>query len=128
MSNDKWKYVKQLIDEDSVKAFLSQYLIQLPEKLVSTMECFNGGRPPQKEFTTTTGREYVFKSLLSYNKNDLETIYMVYPGIFKEKELYPLGSDAAGNFICFDLNEEKYVLYNHENDAVETILKMPFEV
>ncbi len=128
MSNDNWKYVKPLNDESSVKDFLAQNYIKLPDNLISIMERFNGGRPPQKDFFTETGREYVFKSLLSYNENDKETIYMVYPDIFKEKALYPVGSDAAGNYICFDLREEKFVLYNHETDLIESIVRMPFDV
>ena len=95
-----WKYVKKLEDNTSVKNFLNEYNITLPEKIVNLLEEYNGGRPSEKGIITNTKREYVFKSLLSYNKNDKETIYNVYPDLFKEVPLYPIGTDSAGNFIC----------------------------
>ena len=128
MNNTVWKYVKPLNNCQIVKEFLSQNSIQIPVKLESILEEYNGGRPPKKEFFTATGREYVFKALLSYNEEDRETIYMVYSEMFRKLGLLPIGTDTAGNIICFDLTEGKYVLYNHETEMIEDILEMPFDV
>ena len=119
-----WKYVKALKDENAVKKFLNQYGVNLPMNLISIIEKNNGGRPSEKSIITETKQEYVFKSLLSYNKDDLENIYSVYPESFKSTKLYPLGTDAAGNFVCFDYCNNKYVLLNHETNKLEAIITM----
>ena len=122
--NVTWKYVKPLQEKDSVKLFLDSNNICLPDDLVRILEENNGGRPSEKAVITDTNREYVFKSLLSYNKGDLETIYSFFPELFVDTTLYPIGSDSAGNFICFDYKANKYVLLNHETNKVEMIKQM----
>ena len=119
-----WRYVKQLDDPKIIKDFLANNNIVLPAELVEIMEKYNGGRPSENSIVTETKREYVFKSLLSYNNNDKETIYSFYLDIFKEKEWFPFATDAAGNFLCYDLKNNKYVLYNHETNQGELIIEM----
>ena len=119
--NTTWKYVKPLENEFAVKDYLKKYHICLPDYLVSIMERYNGGRPEEKQIVTSENREYVFKALLSYNKKDRETIYEIYPELFGKTSLYPIGSDAAGNFICYDTDALRFVLYNHETEDVEII-------
>ena len=117
-----WKYVKTLKDPDVVNKFLRKYDIVLPQTLLDCIVQNNGGRPSKKDFTTDKGREYVFKSLLSYNIEDAECIYDVYPSLFKATSLYPIGTDASGNFICYDWNTQKYVLLKHETNTIENIV------
>ena len=121
-----WKYVKRLDDPNSVREYLRQYKINLPEKLIRILERFNGGRPDITDIFTEKNRHYLFKALLSYNKTDRETIYMVFPGEFNNTPLYPIGTDAAGDIVCFDTHSKKYVLYNHETQDLEAIIEMPF--
>lgn len=121
-----WKYVKHLDDPNAVREYLKQHHIVLPEGLVEILERYNGGRPDSTDTVTEQGRHYLFKALLSYNKTDRETIFMVYPGEFKNTSLYPVGTDAAGNIVCFDTRSQKYVLYNHETQNTEIMMKMPF--
>lgn len=119
-----WKYIKPLDDPSAVRSFLKNYNVNLPQKLIESIERFNGGRPSEKQIITSSKREYVFKSMLSYNEKDKETIFSVFPELFKETHLFPFASDAAGNFICFDLDSKKYVLINHETNHLEIIVKM----
>lgn len=121
---NNWKYVKPLEDVASVRVFLIKNGIKIPENLIEILEKNNGGRPSEKSIITETQREYVFKSLLSYNNDDLENIYSLYSDSFKDRHLYPLGSDAAGNIICFDYSVNKYVLLNHETNEPEIITRM----
>ena len=117
-----WKYVKPLANADAVKCFLKEHNVVLPQGLVDIIEAYNGGRPSEKDIITADEREYVFKSLLSYNANDLENIYDVYP-LFEKCGLFPIASDAAGNFICYDAKLEVLVLYCHESEDTERIVK-----
>ena len=119
-----WKYVKPLEDREAVNNFLNQHSLKLPQSLISVIEKHNGGRPSEKTIVTEANKEYVFKSLLSYNNDDLENIYSIYSDSFKKMQLYPLGSDAAGNFICFDYGNDKYVLLNHETNETDRIIQM----
>ena len=119
-----WKYVKPLEDSDSVRAFLKKYRINMPKSMIETLETYNGGRPADKRILTSAKREYVFKTLLSYNENDKETIYSVYPDPFRKLGLYPIASEAAGNYVCYDVTNRNWVLYNHEVDRVERVVEM----
>lgn len=122
MNNIIWKYVKYLNDEDVVDKFLKQNNLKIPTEVISCIEEHNGGRPSPNIFVTSTKKEYIFKSLLSYNTNDKETIYMCYPGIFQEKELFPIASDPAGNFICIDLKDNNSIIFfEHESGKKEFI-------
>ncbi len=125
--NQNWKYVKPLENPAAVSRYLSVQKVTLPDTLVAIIENFNGGRPSSKVIVTSNHKEYVFKSLLSYNASDKETIYSVYPDVFRGTSLYPIGSDAAGNFVCYDLSNNHMVLYNHETDKTEDIVRMPFD-
>lgn len=121
-----WKYVKPLDRTDAVQNYLEENNIVLPQKLIHIMESYNGGRPSVKRLVTSEGTEYAFKSLLSYNEGDKETIYSIYPEVFKNTPLFPIGSDGAGNFVCYQMNTKTYVLWNHENNLEEHIIEMPF--
>lgn len=122
MKSLEWKYVKKLNNQQSVKNFLKKYNVELPKSLISSIEKNNGGRPSKKIFDTNDSKEYVFKALLSYNENDAENIYAVYPDLFVGTDLYPIGTDSSGNFICFNLKQHDYVLLNHETNNVEKII------
>lgn len=117
-----WKYIKPLVDINAVREYLQEQNVILPEALVKLIETNNGGRPSEPWFDTDSTADRVFKQLLSYNRDDLETIYDVYPGVFKNMRLYPIGSDSAGNYVCYDLESKEYVLYNHENLVKEKII------
>ena len=119
-----WKYIKPLEDPSAVKRFLKLYNVILPQKLIESIEQFNGGRPSEKRIITSSKREYVFKAMLSYNTKDKETIYNVFPELFKATPLFPFASDAAGNFICYDLKLKRCVLLNHESNQTEQIVEM----
>ncbi|MEG2428775.1 MAG: SMI1/KNR4 family protein, partial [Oscillospiraceae bacterium] len=119
MNDIEWKYVKPLVDPSTVKSFLEHNQVSLPAELVECIEKNNGGRPSIKLFNTDLGKEYVFKSLLSYNEADVENIYTIYPALFKNTKLFPIGTDSAGNFICYDTADNSYYLWKHETNNKE---------
>ncbi len=121
MNEVTWKYVKPLKNENVVDEFLNKYKVVLPMPLVQCLIAYNGGRPSEKLFYTNNGNEYVFKSLLSYNADDVECIYKVYPHLFRGTSLYPIGTDSAGNFVCYDTINEWYVLLKHETSQQEKL-------
>ena len=117
-----WKYVKPISNPKVIIDFLAQYNIKLPGKMIQCMIDNNGGRPTCYQFDTERTSGYVFQSLFSYNVEDRCTIYAVYPDMFENTSLFPIGLESAGNIVCYDQDKQQYVLWNHENDKCEKIL------
>ncbi|MGG7153456.1 SMI1/KNR4 family protein [Clostridium neonatale] len=116
-----WKYVKPLTDCNAVEKVEKLYNIKIPADLKNCIKEYNGGRPDLEAFNTGKSNERVFKTLLSYNKQDIENIYDVI-SFFRNnitEDLIPFASDPSGNYIC--LNKNKVVLWVHDNGSLENV-------
>lgn len=122
MNDLTWKYVKELKNENLIENFEIENLVKLPFNLVECIKKYNGGRPNRKIFDTEVSKERVFKSLLSYNHDDLETVYLASEVLKNEgQKLIPIASDPSGNYICYN-PEKKYIeLWLHETNTSEKI-------
>ncbi|WP_341302436.1 SMI1/KNR4 family protein [Lysinibacillus sp. FSL H8-0500] len=122
MNNLSWKYVKPLKNNKAVESFEADYGLKLPQDITSCIKQNNGGRPDKKAFDTEVSKGRVIKSLLSFNKEDLETVYDAIDTLKGEKSnLVPLASDPGGNYICFDTKQQDIVLWLHETNTTEKI-------
>lgn len=122
MNNLSWKYVKPLKNNKAVETFESEYGLKLPQDITNCIKQNNGGRPDKKVFDTEVSKGRVIKSLLSFNKDDLETVYDAIDILKNEKpNLVPLVSDPSGNYICFDTKQQVIVLWLHETNMTEKI-------
>lgn len=122
MNNLSWKYVKPLNNNKAVESFESEYGLKLPQDITKCIKQNNGGRPDKKLFDTEVSKGRVIKSLLSFNKDDLETVYDAIYILKNEKpNLVPLVSDPSGNYICFDTKQQVIVLWLHETNVTEKI-------
>lgn len=110
----EWKYVKALKDASSIDRFEAEHGFSFPKDLKEILLKYNGGRPPKKYFDTETEKDKEFKTLLSFNDSDIETIYKCYPLDSADKTLVPFASDPAGNY--FVLKDNSVWLWNHETD------------
>ncbi|MDR2599314.1 MAG: SMI1/KNR4 family protein [Oscillospiraceae bacterium] len=121
MNTLTWKYVKPLKKANAIEAFESANGIKLPADIVSCVQQNNGGRSDKKIFNTQLSSGRVFKTLLSFNEDDIETVHSAV-GILKEEgqSLVPLASDPGGNYICYD-PVDGIVLWLHETNSVEKI-------
>lgn len=115
----EYKYVKKLVDFNEVIKFQEKNNIVLPNKLIEIIKDFNSSRPSLKRFDTDIRKEYVFKNFLSYNINEKENVYDLYPTPLKDVNIVPFGIDSSGNLLC--LKKEKVILINHENLCEEKI-------
>ena len=123
MIKQAWKYVKTLQDSEAIEKFESKNGIQLPSDLKCIIKKFNGGRPPVKYYDTDTETGKEFKTLLSFNQSDIETIYKCFPLPSGDKSLIPFASDPSGDL--FVIKDGKIGLWNHEKDTV-TLLANTF--
>ena len=122
MNDLNWKYVKPLKNNNAVECFESDNNLKLPQDITSCIKQNNGGRPDKKAFDTEVAKGRVIKSLLSFNKDDLETVYDAID-ILKNgnTNLVPLASDPGGNYICYNVKQQDIVLWLHETNTTEQI-------
>lgn len=118
-----WKFVKPLKNKFAVEEFLKEKRIELPDGLVECIRDNNGGRPSVFLFDTNKRNEYVFQSLFSYNYGDKCNIYDIFPN-FEKTKYFPIGLEAAGNIICYEMDNRNYVLWNHETAEIEIIINL----
>lgn len=118
--NQRWKYVKELQNKQAVTDFETQHNVVFPDDLKEWILKNNGGRPYNSTIDTEKTKSRVFKSLLSFNPDDKETIFTVYDVLQKEdKSLLPFASDPSGNFFC--IKNGKIVLWLHETGTIENV-------
>lgn len=119
----EWKYVKKLINLDIISEFENMVGYNFCEAFKNCVVCYNGGRPSKKTFNTNkkTGRE--IKSFLSFNKDDLETVWKLYEWCKKELDnrYIPFAIDNFGNLICFEISNDNVIFINLENISIEFI-------
>mgnify|MGYP000866863327 CR=1 FL=1 len=122
MNNLSWKFVKPLKDNKAVETFEADYGLKLPQDIIACIKQNNGGRPDKKVFDTTISKGRVIKSLLSFNKDDLDTVYDAMDILKGENSnLVPFASDPGGNYICFDTKQQDIVIWLHETNTTEKI-------
>lgn len=124
MNTLTWKYVKPLQNKQAVTIFLNQFGLLFSDDFFNCIQKFNGGRPNKKIFDTRDSKGRMFKCLLSFNKNDLESIYDAFNIMQKENSnLIPFANDPAGNYICFEKSTMNVVFWEHETGRIEYVAK-----
>ena len=114
MKDITWKYVKPLVDAGSIAEYESLVGTTLPEDLKNTIRTNNGGRPSLKYYDLASEKDKEFKSLLSFNRGDVENVFAFYPLDSANKKLIPFATDPAGNF--FVVKNGAIHLWLHELD------------
>ena len=114
MKNITWKYVKPLVKEESIAEYEKMTGVSLPDDIKTTIRTNNGGRPSFKYYDIAAEHDKEFKSLLSFNKDDIESVFSLYPLDSSDKHLVPFATDPAGN--CFVIKDGKIFLWLHEVD------------
>ena len=114
MKDITWKYVKPLVDAGSIAEYESLVGTTLPEDLKNTIRTNNGGRPSLKYYDLALEKDKEFKSLLSFNRGDVENVFAFYPLDSANKKLVPFATDPAGN--CFIVKNGAIHLWLHEQD------------
>ena len=87
-----WKYATPISDE-LISEVESKYDIQLPEDLKSILKEGNNGVPSKRFFDTNVAEGHEWKTLLSYDKSDIENVYSAI-SILKDVDvnLFPFGA------------------------------------
>lgn len=121
----EWKYTKPLHSESIITEFETIYNYSFSSDFKECVKQYNGGRPYLCVFDTPKAKERTFKSLLSFNKEDKETIWKI--NDWNKMELsgkyIAFGIDNFGNLICFDVSNDNVVFVNMEILSTELIAK-----
>lgn len=115
----EWKYIKDLNNGESIENIEQKFDVKIPALLKNIIIKYNGGRPLKNIFDTQHSKEKVFKSLLSYNKQDKENIYL-YEELFYRNYI-PFAITPSGDVICINKENQSVELYLHESNTFEWI-------
>ena len=118
-----WRYVKELKSENLISDYERLKQCTFDDSFRKCVLANNGGRPEKSTFDTDKVKGRSFKTLLSFEKEDHETVWKAL-ALEKEKlgkKYAPFGIDNFGNLVCFDTENGKVVFIDHENMSVETI-------
>lgn len=118
MAVERWARVKALKNNQAIFELENEYGISLSEDLKKCILDNNGGRPIPNTIKLSDGEENDVKILLSYNADDVETIYKVINFFINEYKgsVVPFASDSAGNYYCE--KDGKVVLWNQDGDII----------
>lgn len=114
-----WEYTTPICD-GLITEVESMFCIQIPDELKSILKEGNCGVPSKRFFDDEKSRAHEMKTLLSYNRSDMENVYSAFK-VLKEIDgkLIPFANDPAGNLICYD--GSKVVYWHHETDEIEPV-------
>ncbi|MGG1516992.1 SMI1/KNR4 family protein [Paenibacillus oryzisoli] len=120
----EWLFCKALKDPEAIEQAEKAFNVVFPSDFKAHVLTYNGGRPRPNCFDLGHAKELAVKTLLSFNKDDVETIYGAYQGLLREtsQPVVPFMSDPAGNYICFAFQGESdpaVVFWDHEQAGSE---------
>ena len=119
----EWKYVKHLKSRKNIEDFEQLVGYSFPPEFRKQVIEHNGGRPANRIFNTNKRKIYALKSFLSFNHEDLETVWKIreWSKEILTDEYVAFAIDNFGNLICFDKSDDSVVFANHEDSSVEKI-------
>jgi len=125
----KWNFVKPLRDYQQLCTFEETAGYLFPQEFRDVVKEYNGGSPEKTTFDTNVSEECDFNNLLSFNKNDADSIWNLVDRNTTKKQKWsveglpwkyiPFARDSFGDYICFDRSNNHIVLWDHETDEVE---------
>lgn len=98
----QWKNEVPLKDPIAIQAIEAGYGIKIPPELTRLITEHNGGFPFPNRCIIRGNMERDVKMLLSYNSDDLETIFDVIDYFMKRSHrlLLPFASDSSDGYYC----------------------------
>ena len=109
------------ISIENIQEFAKEYGCKYTDDLISFVLRYNNGTISPNKFNTELSEGYEVKTILSYNKGDIENVYTAME-IIKEDGLHliPFANTPSGDFVCMDISNA-VVLWKHETSTIEGI-------
>lgn len=117
----EWKYKIEVRDTDIFAEIEKERQISFPKDLKELIITANAATPTKYNFMVNNS-EKAFGAILSFNKNETDTdsVFTALNTI-SDRNLLPFGIDPFGNYICYSLNTNFIVFWDHETDDVITL-------
>jgi len=120
----QWRDIIPLKVNSLIEDFEHAVTYEFPNSFKECVLNNNGGRPSISTFDTNKTEGRAIKLLLSFNKEDEENIWSMNEWDKSEpNNLLAFAIDNFGNLICFDVNDDNIVFWNHENNETELVAK-----
>lgn len=113
------KWINYIPLKDSLDFFEKSFNINLPNDLKSIINSFNKGRPIPNKFILADGTKVEFGQMLSFNRDEVFSVYNSFMDEMKERSLVPFAMTSNGSFIC--LKNNQVVLYNSKFDIEKEV-------
>ncbi|MCK5644959.1 MAG: SMI1/KNR4 family protein [Gammaproteobacteria bacterium] len=119
----QWQYVIPLKENNLIEDFECAVTYEFPNSFKECVVNNNGGSPSLSAFDTNKTKERDMKSLFSFNKEDEENIWIMneWDGNDLDNMFIAFAIDNFGNLICFDVNNDSIVFWNHETNETEFV-------
>ncbi len=111
-----WKYKIDLLDDAVFEEIENDRNISIPDYLTDFIKTNNAATPSEYRFKLND-EEKIFGAVLSYNKDDTDTVFTAL-SVIENTRLLPFAIDPFGNYICFDTDGQNVVFWDHETSAV----------
>ena len=117
----EWKYKIEVSNTDIFAEIEKERQISFPKDLEELIIAANAATPAKYNFMANNS-EKAFGAILSFNKNETDTdsVFTALNTI-SDRNLLPFGIDPFGNYICYSLNTNSIVFWDHETDGVITL-------
>lgn len=115
-----WKYKTELKDPAVFTEIEQQRGIVFPDKLKEFIEEANAATPSSYKFMVGNN-ERVLGAILSFNhcESGTDSVFTALAAI-EDQSLLPFGIDPFGNYICYSLEDETIVFWDHETGIAAT--------
>ncbi len=119
--NNIWKYKIAVTDKDIFKKIEREYGIQIPLELKDFIIENNAATPSKYKFMMGD-TEKVFGAVLSFNdgESDMDSFFDAI-SVIENTNIFPFGIDPFGNYICYVLNSNIIVFWDHETDKLTKV-------
>lgn len=115
-----WKYKIEVSDISVFEKIEKMRNILIPDELKTFILETNAATPSKYNFMVGN-IERVLGAVLSFNYEDDETdsIFTALTAI-NNKDLIPFGIDPFGNYICYSIETNMVVFWDHETENIES--------
>lgn len=116
MSDIVWSFSTTLNDVNSINDVESKFVITLPHELKDIIINNNGGYPSKSKVSIPGFGETDMKMLLSFNKEDAETVYDIMDYFAKKYHgrVIPFAVDSGSGYFCV---KDNYIVFISEGNS-----------
>ena len=116
--NIEWKYKIEVQNTNVFTEIEKERQISFPKDLKELIIEANAATPSKYNFMVNNS-EKAFGAILSFNRDEADTdsVFTALNAI-SDRNLLPFGIDPFGNYICYSLNNNSVIFWDHETDGV----------